>query len=305
MSNSVNGIVRYFHFFINNGNLGERGRSVTLQSGCDNWLFEHGYHTKTDDLGGDYGTSMYQVQNTTLRNIYYGGGNLHHAISIKRGGSGYRFERIVCEGHEAQCIMVGQEMDDGQFAANAPARCTGVPLDNGASGTIYDHTVLDVTIKDVFGRNANQISLSGGTSKTRSVIQIDNANNVTAETSSRRPAVIRSRSRSGSGTSAPQRTRARMRIERGNLMLRGVVVDAEGSTNGCVTIASLGESPAPVILENVVCHNAADGGDDAIVRVPTNSAPRRPGRRRPGRQRSSGTACSMTAWKLGPTQRGL
>ena len=124
---------------------------------------------------------MYQVQNTTLRNIYYGGGNLHHAISIKRGGSGYRFERIVCEGHEAQCIMVGQEMDDGQFAANAPARCTGVPLDNGASGTIYDHTVLDVTIKDVFGRNANQISLSGGTSKTRSVIQIDNANNVTAE----------------------------------------------------------------------------------------------------------------------------
>ena len=303
-SDSINAIVRYFHFFINNANIGNRGRSVTLESGCDNWLFEHGYFTKTDDLGGDYGTSMYQVQNTTLRNIYYGGGNLHHAISIKRGGIGYHFERIVCEGHEAQCIMVGQEMDDGQYAGGSPTSCRGTALDDGSAGNIVDHTVRDVTIRDVFGRNAKQSSLSGGTSLTRSLIHIDNANNVTAENVFAKvggypipfPIWIRN-------VGTAEDPGGRCGVERGNISFRGVVVDAAGSSNGCVAIASLGESPAPVTLENVVCHNASSGSDNGIVWGTTNSATRRRGRRHRGQQRSSATACSMIVRRLGLTQR--
>ena len=58
-----------------------------------------------------------------------------------------------------------------------------------------------------------------------------------------------------------------MRRKAGDLEFRGVVIDAAGSANGCLAISTMGESPATLTFENVVCHNATNGGGNGIVFV--------------------------------------
>lgn len=279
---SNNGIFRFFHTYVDNGSIGPQGQTVQMNIGCANWLIENGYHTKLDDLGGDYGIIMFWTTNITIRNYYAGGGNHHHSVSIKRGGSGHIIDRLVCEGFEFQCVMVGQQEDDTINAAQSATACPNTPVDSCPGGppcatnNISDQTSQNIVIRNVFGRNAFQAGLPGGgnpgivagRSGTRSVIMIGNARNVLIENvfakvgnePASKPFWIRNFGTTGGGTPG-----GRCGVERGNLVLRGLVIDAEDSAGGCIGISSMGENPSSITFDNMVCANAAINNDTGIT----------------------------------------
>ena len=250
---SNNGIFRYFHL-TSDGNI-----TGTLQFTKD-WTVEHGYVTKPASGPGDYGWRTFWTDGTTFRNLYIGG-PFNHSISLKRGDRNVTIERIVCESFDAQCVIAGQEEDDNQFASASPTSCPNTTVDDGTVQNITDQTLQNVTVRSVFARN---VTNSGY--RSRSALQVDNARDVTVENlfgkSGGHPNSVPIWIRNTGTATFPG---GRCGVERGNISIRGAVLLATDSITGCILISSLGESPATVTFENVVCHDATSGSDNGVV----------------------------------------
>jgi hypothetical protein len=252
---NVGGIFRYGHL--------ESSDNITFTlSRCDNWLVEHSYFHRTADLdNADYGIRLFYASTSTLRNLWFGS-TWNHSISEKQGSTNILMERIVCEGFATQCIFLGQEGDDSSFSSSSPTQCTGVTLNDGSTGTIHDHTGHDITIRNVFGRRNSNAGSDGP--HARSVFTIDNVRDVDIQSVFAYVGGIGTADSALDIRNAPATLPKGMcGIERGNISIRGMIVVASDTLNdyGCAIIASLGQNPATVTLENFVCHGADDNGD--------------------------------------------
>jgi hypothetical protein len=260
--NSNNGS---FRFGFGNGGLAPgRDATITLSSFCDDWQIEHSYFTQLATDGHDYGIRLYYTDDVKIHNVYFAG-KYNHNISTKVGNTDLLMERIVCEGFWTECIFVGQEQDSTERAwrDESPTRCTGKTTNDGATNqTIYDHTASRITIRRMFARGITNPEFHS-----QVPLKINNARDVTVES-------VFLNSRDSGPNSSPLQIQnngtggfpgGRCGIERGNISIRGAVIVATGASHGCVLVQSLGESPATVTLDNLVCHGAASSGDPGIL----------------------------------------
>jgi hypothetical protein len=270
---STSGVLRYSH--LKTGELQRAGNTFRMDPGCDHWLVEHNYWSSLtpwttgghDTPPGDYGIAMYWASNNTFRNLYFGG-NSNHAISIKRGGTNNAFDRIVCESFaDAQCIILGQEVDGTNFASQSPTSCPNAIRNDGTTATITDQTTQNVIITNVFARHGVFEDPDPPSKRTRAALMIDNARNVTvrnlfsavpSHTSGSRNIWFRN-----VGAASGQEG-GRCGVERGNISIRGAILVATDANNGCIVMSSLGESPATTTLENIVCYNAGASGSAGV-----------------------------------------
>lgn len=235
--------IRYFH------STSDHEDQAFLIHYCDDVTIEHSLFFDSVDgtTGPDYAIQCIEGSDgLTVRNVWTGGG-FGHNIAVKRDCDGVTIERLVCEGGN-QCLHIGQNMDD-QDTISGGTQCTGVTLDDGTTGDIYDHTSSNVTIDQAFSRD---LTVGATTYTTLYGLRFNNVSDMTVTdlfVGNSDDFAIMKHHGSVSGTKVGQ-----CGVEPGNVTILGfVLVDPE--PNECINLRGTGHDPDTIRFYNGVCHN--------------------------------------------------
>jgi len=162
------------------------------------------------------------------------------------GGPNITLERIICEGVELPCLNVGAPYDR-PVSISGGTSCPSTPMNDGSTDTVYDHTIQNVTIRNVFARQASgfpsRFGLSVGNVRNMDAqnIFVANYNHATALPNN------------GLITQGDTVAHGQCGIEPGNNRVRGLIV--VNPTSPCMNFTGNGYNPNAITVENFVCHS--------------------------------------------------
>jgi hypothetical protein len=238
--------IRYMHFNADTSN--DEGTSITY---CSDVVIEHLYATRltTADTGRYAITLFFSNQDVTVRNIFCTG-SFHHCISVKRFNVGVTIERFVCFGVASECIHVGQEPDDTASVSGGSTSCPGATLGSGGTGTVWDMTSRNVTVRRMYAVPGDQGSdhyvLRIGF-RVGNVQNLDAQDIFAANEDSNGHPFWHTRGNTGPNIGVCGEIP-------GNNSIRGIIlVNAVGP---CAVIDGTGQSSTTLTIENYICHSA-------------------------------------------------
>jgi hypothetical protein len=235
---------------IKNSHLMVHGDTAVSASYSDTITVEDSYITKIDDsLVGDYGFRTFTVNDVTVDNVYIAGAKMHHGISLKKNGTNYTLNRIVCEGTETECINVGQEGDNASNYGGAV--CVNKQRNDGSYATVYDGTVANVTASNIFTTGAVD---SKGLTESLYGVKVGSVNGLTVSNFFAANVKYYGAAIFVSDPYPTTNPLAECGIQIDNIVFRGGVIDrSNGTTYGaCFAVAETGYTSS-VKIENFVC----------------------------------------------------